>query len=61
MEYITTYLPYVNAALDFLVYAHLAALVIVNATVTPKDNEILAKAYGYVEVLAGLIGYKAKI
>lgn len=46
---------------------HGLALVIVNMTPTPKDNEALdayskmvVKAYRAVEILAGIIGPKAK-
>lgn len=40
--------------------AHTLALAIVNLTPTPKDNEILAKVYSYVEILAGILTTKAK-
>lgn len=40
--------------------AHALALAIVNLTPTPKDNEFLAKVYGWVEVVAGLFTKKAK-
>ena len=36
------------------------ALAIVNLTPTPKDDEILAKVYRLIEILAGLIGPLAK-
>lgn len=43
-----------------LVSLHAIALVVVNLTPTPKDNELLSKAYRLVEVVAGLISPKAK-
>jgi hypothetical protein len=39
---------------------HVLALAIVNLTPTPKDNEIVAKAYKVVEVVAGLFSAKVK-
>jgi hypothetical protein len=59
MSYLT-YLDYGYTALSFLFAAHAAALVIVNATTTPKDDAILAKAYKVIEFVAGLVHYKAK-
>ena len=38
---------------------HVVALIIVNLTPTPKDNEVLAKVYGFVKKLAGLITAKS--
>ena len=35
--------------------AHALALAIVNLTPTPKDNEMVAKWYRAVEILAGII------
>lgn len=40
--------------------AHALAIVIVNMTPTPKDNEIVAKVYTVVETLAGIFTKKAK-
>ena len=37
------------------------AQLIVNLTPTPKDDEIVGKAYKIVEKLAGIWGYKAKM
>lgn len=34
---------------------HAAALAIVNLTPTPKDNEIVAKYYRILEILAGIV------
>jgi len=38
---------------------HVVALLIVNLTPTPKDNEIYGKIYGWVEKIAGIFS-KAK-
>jgi hypothetical protein len=43
-----------------LVAVHGLALAIVNVTPTPKDNEVVAKLYRAIEILAGLIGPLAK-
>jgi hypothetical protein len=40
--------------------AHGLALVIVNTTKTPKDNEVYNKIYKIVEVIAGIITKVAK-
>jgi len=40
---------------------HVIAAVIVNATPTPKDNEILGKVYRVVEIFAGLLTRRAKL
>ncbi len=34
---------------------HAAALVIVNLTKTPKDDDLLARVYRVVEILAGVV------
>jgi len=39
---------------------HAFALVIVNLTKTPKDDEFVAKAYKLIEVFAGIITPRAK-
>jgi hypothetical protein len=41
-------------------YLHAAALIIVNLTPTPKDDAIVARAYRVLEVLAGIVGARAK-
>jgi len=43
-----------------IVALHGVALLVVNMTPTPKDNEILGKVYRVVEVVAGLFSAKAK-
>ena len=48
-----------TAVLSVLLAAHALALVIVNLTPTPKDNEVLKKVYKFIEALAGVFG-KAK-
>jgi hypothetical protein len=39
---------------------HFLCLAIVNATPTPKDDEIYAKAYRIIEVIAGVLTKTAK-
>jgi len=39
---------------------HFLCLAIVNATPTPKDDEIYAKAYKIIEVIAGVVTKTAK-
>ena len=34
---------------------HAAALVIVNLTTTPKDDEVLTRVYRIIEILAGVV------
>ncbi|MBD2588653.1 hypothetical protein [Synechococcus elongatus] len=41
-------------------YVHAAALVIVNLTPTPKDNQVLGGVYRAVEFAAGFLGARAK-
>lgn len=60
MEYITLALEYADEALAFLLALHAAALIVVNATPTPKDDAALAKAYSFIEFLAGFVTRKAK-
>ena len=43
-----------------LVAVHAAAVAIVNLTPTPKDDEVVAKAYVVIEWLAGIFTPKAK-
>ena len=40
--------------------AHGLALVIVNLTKTPKDNEAVAKVYKLIEIVAGIVTPRAK-
>ena len=47
--------PYLDTALQVLLASHALALVIVNLTDTPKDNEWVAKIYRWIEVIAGVV------
>lgn len=49
-----------GGVLTALAAAHALAVAIVNLTPTPKDDEILAKVYRVVEIVAGLFTSKAK-
>ena len=60
MFIIDYFINYQEEILTFLAAAHAFALAIVNLTPTPTDNTILAKIYGYVEIVAGLLTRKAK-
>lgn len=44
-----------------LLSLHAVAVVIVNITTTPTDNELLAKAYRWIELAAGFVSFKSKI
>lgn len=57
VEYLTTNWEGILAVLAGL---HALAIAVVNLTPTPKDDEILSKIYGVVEVVAGLFTTKAK-
>lgn len=50
----------VDSILVAVLAVHAAALAIVNLTPTPKDDEIVAKAYKVVEFVAGFVTKKAK-
>lgn len=39
---------------------HVLALIVVNLTPTPRDNEWLMKAYGLAQLFTGLITKKSK-
>lgn len=39
---------------------HAAAVAIVNLTPTPKDDEVVAKFYRLIEILAGIVSKTAK-
>lgn len=47
-----------EAVLALLAALHALAVAIVNLTPTPKDDEVLAKVYRGVEILAGLFTKK---
>lgn len=46
--------------LSVLAALHGLAIAIVNLTPTPKDNEVLAKIYRVVEIIAGILTSRAK-
>lgn len=50
--------PYLPEILSVLVAGHALAIAIVNLTPTPKDDEMVAKAYRYIEFLAGIVNSK---
>jgi len=60
MEYISLIAEYADEAVAFALALHAAALIIVNATNTPADDAVLAKAYKAIEFVAGFVTYKAK-
>ena len=53
-------LEHIDIALRLFFAAHGLALVIVNLTKTPKDDEALARVYKLIEVVAGVITPRAK-
>lgn len=48
-------MPWIDTALEILLALHGIALVIVNFTDTPKDNELLARLYRMIEFIAGIV------
>lgn len=50
-----TQIPFLGDALQIILALHSLALIIVNLTDTPKDNEMVAKVYRWVEFLAGIV------
>jgi hypothetical protein len=46
--------------IEILIAIHAVALLIVNLTPTPKDDEIVAKYYRVIEFLAGIVTKLAK-
>jgi hypothetical protein len=46
--------------IEILIAVHAVALLIVNLTPTPKDDEIVAKYYRVIEFLAGIVTKLAK-
>jgi len=59
MEIVNWFKDNWESLVKIVLAAHALALLIVNLTPTPKDNEILAKLYGWIEKIAGIFG-KAK-
>ena len=53
-------LNYLDVGLTVLLAAHGLAVTIVNLTPTPKDDEIVAKVYRGIEIVAGFIHPRAK-
>lgn len=49
-----------DTILSLIVALHAVALIVVNMTPTPKDNEWLEKIYKWVELVAGVVSKKAK-
>ncbi len=45
---------------EILLAVHGVAILVVNLTPTPKDNEVVAKYYRIIEVLAGIVTRLAK-
>ena len=43
-----------------LLAVHALAIAVVNLTPTPKDDEVVARIYRVIEILAGLVSQKAK-
>ncbi len=54
------FVEYSPAIFGALFGVHALAIVVVNATPTPRDNEWLGKFYKAVEWAAGIFGYTAK-
>lgn len=60
MEYITLFIAKSPEIVAALFAVHAAAVAIVNLTPTPKDDEIVAKFYRLIEILAGIVSRTAK-
>tara|TARA_R100000008_G_C3564313_1_gene158198 strand:+ start:1016 stop:1192 length:177 start_codon:yes stop_codon:yes gene_type:complete len=54
------FIEHAQNLVTLLVGAHAFAVVIVNLTPTPKDDEAIAKAYRLIEIFAGLVTKVAK-
>lgn len=52
--------PYLSEALNLALAGHALAVAVVNLTPTPKDDELVAKVYKYIEFAAGIVSKKAK-
>lgn len=55
-----TIIEHSHQLLTVLFAAHALALAIVNLTPTPKDDEVVAKYYRVLEILAGIVTRLAK-
>jgi hypothetical protein len=60
MNIVTFLTENVEGIFAVLFAIHAAALAIVNLTPTPKDDAIVSRVYGVLEVLAGIFTKKAK-
>lgn len=60
MEIVSLVLAHVDTVFAILFGLHAIALVIVNATDTPADDEVLGKVYRILEMAAGLFSVKVK-
>ena len=56
----TSFVAHAQNLITVLIAAHAFAVVIVNLTPTPKDDEAVAKAYRLIEILAGIVTKVAK-
>lgn len=60
MEIISLIVSNLTTILGFFLSIHGLALVVVNATPTPLDNNVYGKFYRVVEFLAGILSVKVK-
>lgn len=60
MDYVNWVFEHYGDLIAILIALHAVALLIVNLTPTPKDDEFVAKAYKIIEFLGGIISAKAK-
>lgn len=60
MELLTTIITRSPEFVAALFAIHAAAVAVVNLTPTPKDDEIVAKFYRVIEILAGIVSRTAK-
>ena len=51
-------IPYLGEVLAGLIAGRALALFVVNLTPSPKDDELVAKAYRYIEFAAGIVKSK---
>lgn len=55
------FLEHAKTVVEVLLSAHATALMIVNLTPTPKDDDALARVYRLIEIFAGLLSKKVKM
>lgn len=60
MELISMFIDKAPEIVTALFAIHAAAVTIVNLTPTPKDDEVVAKYYRMIEILAGIVSKLAK-